>query len=258
MKKNIIITGAAGFLGVHFCELLANKGFNVIGKEKEKEKNLLLKKKYKKKINNIEFYNLDISNEKKIKNFRKKLSKDKIKINYLINNAAIDSAPKNIRNDKIDFPKVEQWYKEINASLIGSYLMIKYFSENMLKMNKGKIILIGSDLSVISPNPSFYKGIFKNYVKPVTYPVIKHSLVGLMKYYAVLFAKNKVNVNMVSPSPIFRQQKPKFLKKIKEVIPMKNIANKKDLNSSILYLLDDNNNFITGQNIIVDGGRTIV
>jgi NAD(P)-dependent dehydrogenase (short-subunit alcohol dehydrogenase family) len=63
---------------------------------------------------------------------------------------------------------------------------------------------------------------------------------------------------MLSPSPIFNDQNPKFLRKIKEVIPMEILANKEDLNSSILYLLDDKNNFITGQNIIVDGGRTIV
>ena len=143
-------------------------------------------------------------------------------------------------------------------SLIGSFLMIKHFSNDMLKDKKGKIVFIGSDLSVILPNPKFYEGIFKNYTKSVTYPVIKHSLVGLMRYYAVLFARNKISVNMLSPSPIFKNQTGKFLKRIKSVIPMEHIMGREDLKSSLLYLLDDKNNFLTGQNIIVDGGRTIV
>ena len=79
-----------------------------------------------------------------------------------------------------------------------------------------------------------------------------------MRYYAVLFARNKISVNMLSPSPIFKNQTGKFLKRIKSVIPMEHIMGREDLKSSLLYLLDDKNNFLTGQNIIVDGGRTIV
>ena len=259
MKKNILITGAAGFLGTHFCELLSQNGFNVIGLDKNRKLINKLNKKYKKlKIFNISYFAIDISKEKEVKQLKKKLDNQNITINYLINNAAIDPAPKKNLKSKINFPKIEQWYKEIDVSLIGSFLMIKHFSKNMIMKKSGKIIFIGSDLSVILPNPKFYNGIFKNYIKSVTYPVIKHSLVGLMRYYSVLFAKYDVNVNMLSPSPIFNNQQIKFLKRIKSVIPMENILHKKDLNASILYLLDSDNNFLTGQNIIVDGGRTIV
>jgi len=259
LKKNIIITGAAGFLGSYFCEFLAKKNYNVIGLDNNKKKVQLLNNKYKKlNINSLNFYTLDIANEKKVESFKKKLTRENIRVHYLINNAAIDPSPNKKQKKTITFPKIEQWHKELDVSLIGSFLMIKHFSEKMLEDKKGKIIFIGSDLSVILPNPKFYEGVFKNYIKSVTYPVIKHSLVGLMRYYAVLFAKYKINVNMLSPSPIFNDQNPKFLRKIKEVIPMEILANKEDLNSSILYLLDDKNNFITGQNIIVDGGRTIV
>ena len=259
MKKNIIITGAAGFLGSYFCEFLAKKNYNVIGLDNNQKKVKLLNSKFKKlNLNNINFYTLDIANEKKVEIFKRKLNKDNIRVHYLINNAAIDPPPNENQKKSITFPKIEQWYKEIDVSLIGSFLMIKHFSEKMLKDKKGKIVFIGSDLSVILPNPKFYEGVFKNYIKSVTYPVIKHSLVGLMRYYAVLFAKYKINVNMLSPSPIYKNQNQKFLRKIKDVIPMEILANKEDLNSSILYLLDDKNNFVTGQNIIVDGGRTIV
>ena len=128
----------------------------------------------------------------------------------------------------------------------------------MIKNKNGRIIFIGSDLSVITPNPRFYKGIFSNYVKPPSYSVIKNALVGMMKYYSVLFAKEKICVNMLSPSPIFNNQSKKFIKRIKNVIPLNQISKKEDLNASIEYLLDDKNKFVTGQNILVDGGRSIV
>lgn len=259
MKNNILITGAVGFLGSHFCELLALNGFNVIGLDKNKKQVKKFNEKLKKsKISNINFLAIDISKEKEVKKLKKKLDKQKIIINCLINNAAIDPAPKKNLKSTINYPSIEQWHKEIDVSLIGSFLMIKHFSKNMIMKKSGKIVFIGSDLSVILPNPKFYDGIFKNYVKSVTYPVIKHSLVGLMRYYSVLFAKYGINVNMLSPSPIFNNQEYKFLKRIKSVIPKENILYKRDLDSSLLYLLDNNNNFLTGQNIIVDGGRTIV
>ncbi len=255
MKKNVIVTGAAGFLGSYFCKVLEKNNFNVLGLDNDKKK---IKKLNQLKLKNINFYSVDITKEKEILNLKNKLKKKKIKINYLINNAAIDPSPKKNLKSIINFPDVSQWHKELDVSLIGSFLMIKHFSSDMLKDKKGKIVFIGSDLSVILPNPKFYEGVFKNYTKSVTYPVIKHSLVGLMRYYAVLFAKGKISVNMLSPSPIFKNQTRKFLKRIKSVIPMENIMSREDLETSLLYLLDDKNNFLTGQNIIVDGGRTIV
>ena len=245
--KNILITGANGFLGIHLCKVLSKKN-NVIGVDK-KINNL-----NKIKNKNIQYFKCDITKEASIKKLFQKLNKKFI--NILINNAAIDSIPKiNTRNL---YPSYNQWNKEINVSIIGSFLMIKYFGSEMLKNKNGSIINIGSDLSVIAPNQNLYKGIFKNFVKSPTYSVIKHGLLGLTKYYASTYAEKNINVNMLSPSPLDNKHKKSFRKRLINQIPKKKLLKLQDLNSAIEFLISDESKFFTGQNLIVDGGRTII
>jgi len=252
-KKFLIITGGIGFLGSFFSQSLSKKGFNVIIIDKDKPKNIYQKKVIK---NCFMFKQLDVTKEKEIYKFYKELQSKKIKIDYLINNAAIDSVPKN-NLKKNHLPELKVWNHELAVSLTGSYVMIKYFGEEMLKRKYGKIVNIGSDLSVIAPNQSLYSD-FGNFLKPVTYSVIKHGQLGLTKYFSSLYAKNKVQVNMLSPGPIFNYQKKKFVLKLNKLIPMGRMADRSDLIETLLFLLDDQNNYITGQNIIVDGGKTLI
>ena len=136
--------------------------------------------------------------------------------------------------------------------------MIKYFGEKMTTNRKGSIINIGSDLSLIAPNQKIYKKAYPNYFKPPTYSVIKHALLGMTKYYASLYAVSNVRVNMVSPGPIKNKQNSKLISEIKNIIPMNRLGKYQDLFALIRFLIDDQSNFITGQNIFVDGGRTII
>ena len=120
------------------------------------------------------------------------------------------------------------------------------------------IINIGSDLSVIAPNQKLYKSSYKNYIKPVTYSVIKHGLLGMTKYFASLYARNNVRVNMISPGPIQNKQKRKFVNELKKIIPMERLGHPTEILSSLSFLADSSSSYVTGQNIIVDGGRTII
>ena len=82
---------------------------------------------------------------------------------------------------------------------------------------QGSIINIGSDLSLIAPNQNIYKSSYGNYVKPVTYSVIKHGMLGMTKYFASLYGSKNVRVNMLSPGPIKNNQSPKTYKRIKKI-----------------------------------------
>lgn len=251
-KKYCLITGAAGFLGMHYCQLLIQNGYHVIGVDINT--NPLKKIKNKSFI----FYYCDISDEQEVKAMFLNFKKKKFFINLLINNAAIDSVPIKKLKKLSRLPDINNWDKELNVGLKGSYLMIKYFGEEMSKKKIGNIINIGSDLSVIAPNQDIYKKAYKNFIKPVTYSVIKHGLYGMTKYFASLYAKDKVRVNMLSPGSVFRNHKRNFINELKMHIPMGRMANKSNLNSSLLFLADEKNTYLTGQNIIVDGGRTII
>lgn len=246
-KKNILLTGGLGFIGSHFCNLLTKNNFKVFIFDIKDEKKIKNKK-------NIEYYKVNIADEDSVVKIYKKLSS----INFfaLINNAAIDSVPKKT-NSLNHLPKINQWNHEINVSLTGSYLITKYFGEKIKNSNKGKIIFMGSDLSVVAPNQKIYKD-FGNFLKPVTYSVIKHGMIGLTKYFASLYSINNIQVNMLSPGPIKNKHNIKFVKSVSDLIPMNRMGNLKDLDETLLFLLNNNNNFLTGQNIVVDGGRTLV
>ena len=136
--------------------------------------------------------------------------------------------------------------------------MIEYFSRDMKKKKDGCIINIASDLSIIAPNQSIYKNSFKNFIKPVTYSVIKHGLIGITKYYAAMLAEYKITCNAISPVGIFNNQNKKFINQLIKLIPMKRMAKKNDIKNTIDFLIDKKQKFITGQNIIIDGGRTII
>ncbi len=249
-NKYVLVTGAAGFLGTHFCALFLKNGYSVIAVD--------INTRFLKKKKNLIIYKCDISIEEEVFAMFLKLKQNYF-VELLINNAAVDSIPtkvsKNVR-DRLLSAKI--WDKELNVGLKGSYLMIKYFGEEMVKKKCGNIINIGSDLSVIAPNQNIYKTVYKNFIKPVTYSVIKHGLFGMTKYFASLYANENVKVNMLSPGPIFNNQNKKFVNELKKIIPMKKIGKKKDLDSAILFLADKKNEYFTGQNLLVDGGRTII
>lgn len=248
IKKNIILTGGAGFIGSHWVKLLIKNNYNILVFDCKKSN------KFKIKNKNVTYHQIDITNEISIKNIFYKLKNKKIYA--LINNAAIDSVPKTTKKNN-HLPETTQWKYELDVSLTGSYLMTKYFGEKIKKQKKGKILYMGSDLSIVAPNQEVYKS-FGNFLKPVTYSVVKHGILGLTRYFASLYSKYNIQVNMLSPGPIKNKHKKKFVKAVSEKIPMGRMGDLEDLDQTLLYLLSEKNNFITGQNIVVDGGRTLI
>ena len=252
MSKEIIITGAGGFLGSKFSKFFSNNGYRVIGVDKDKKKLQSIKNK---KIITI---CADITNEIEVSKFHQYIKKENYNVCGLINNAAIDAVPVKSSLKNLKYPSLETWNLEINVSIIGTFLMTKYFGELMIRKKKGSIINIGSDLSLIAPNQKIYNKAYPNYIKPPTYSVVKHGLVGLTKYYASLYANSNVRVNMISPGPIKNTQNKILRDEIKNLTPMKRMAEYKDLFSMMDVLMGDGSMFITGQNILIDGGRTII
>ena len=260
INKATLITGAAGFLGVHHCNTVLSIGNTLVMIDKDKKKLIQVFNKLKKNFRSskIFLFAADIVNEKKIKDISKKLKNKKIIVNSIINNAAIDAIPSK-KTSNLDFVSSKQWREELDTSLLGSYLIIKHFIKDMCVKKDGKIINIGSDLSVIAPNQSIYMRVgFKNYIKPATYSVVKHGLLGMTKYFSSLYAEKNVRFNMVSPGPIFKNQNKKFVNELKKTIPMKRMGTPQDLEEVIKFLLNDNSKYVTGQNILIDGGRTII
>ena len=215
-----------------------------------KKKGAKLEKKLKKKFNNKIFYfNCDITKKKEILKLRQKLKKLNINLNVIINNASINPQPKNKTNKN-------DWSKSIEVGLTGAKNIIETFYREMIKKKSGNIINIGSDLSIIAPDQRIYEN--EKFFKPVSYSVVKHGIVGITKYYSSLLAQHNIRCNCLSPGGVFNNQPMKFVNKITKLIPLKRMANKNEYIGAIQFLASDASKYMTGHNLIVDGGRSII
>ena len=262
MKKMALITGAAGLLGKMHSEAILETNKNLCITDKNLKKLILLYKylKFKFPKSEIIYHKLDVTSENQIKKLNDKLKK-KYFINILINNAAIDYKIKsntNVTTDSFYNFNLKRWNNEINVGLTGYFLMIKIFGSEMIKRKYGRIINIASDLSVIAPDHRLYNDNKIKIYKPITYSVIKHGILGLNKYFSSLGADKNVLCNCVSFGGVKNNQPKKFLNKINKLIPMKRLANLNEYKGIIKFLSDDESTYLTGQNIIIDGGRTII
>ena len=144
---------------------------------------------------------------------------------------------------------------ELKVGLKGAMLCTKIFGTEMSRQKQGgNIINISSDLGIISPDNRIYKN---NFVKPVTYSVIKHGIIGLTKYTATYWPK-KVRCNALAFGGMENNQDKNFIKKIKGLIPMGRMGKKNEYNNTILFLSSKASSYINGATIVVDGGRTIL
>jgi NAD(P)-dependent dehydrogenase (short-subunit alcohol dehydrogenase family) len=247
-KKNIIITGGNGFLGSQIANALLLEKANVYIIDIKRPKNIITAK----------HFISDITDEGELKKILKFFKSKKIKIDVLINNAAIDYPPSKSKknNLKLENFSNEIWEKDISVSLKGSYLCTKVFGSYMSKFKKGTIINISSDLGIIAPDQRIYK---KNgFIKPVTYSVVKHGIIGLTKYTASYWGNKNIRCNAIAPGGIFNNQDNSFVKRINQLIPLGRMARKKEYNGLILFLCSDLSSYITGSVIVADGGRTII
>ena len=247
-NKNIVITGGNGFLGSQITNALLNEKANVFIIDINKPK----------KITSIKYFKSDITNERELQKILKFFKSKKIKIDVLINNAAVDYPPlKSKKNNfKLEAFPNNLWDKDISVSLKGSYLCTKVFGSYMSKSKKGSIINVSSDLGIIAPDQRIYKN--SGFVKPVSYSVVKHGIIGLTKYTSSYWGKKNIRCNAIAPGGIYNNQDSSFVKKVTQLIPLGRMAKKNEYNGLILFLCSDLSSYITGSVIVADGGRTII
>lgn len=249
-NKNIIITGGNGFLGKQLTNAFLGQGSRVFVLDIKKPK---LK-------NRLTFFKADITKEIDLKKILTFFKKKKIKIDVLINCAAKDHIPTKTNNnkEKLDLENFSQkvWIDDLNVGLTGSLLTTKIFGSYMAIKKSGVILNISSDLGIIAPNQDIYKK--TNFIKPVSYSVVKHGIIGLTKYTASYWAKKNIRCNAIAPGGIFNNQDSSFIKKINQLIPLGRMAKKNEYNGLILFLCSDLSSYITGSIIVADGGRTII
>ena len=263
--KCAVITGGAGVLGKQHARALIQMRCRVIlwdiDENKLKEAVDGLNREFNDSVS--EYDVIDITVEQEILRGVSNISNGGRNIDILINNAAIN--PK-LEDDSVS-SRFENyscitWNKEIAVGLTGAMLCSKIIGTKMItQQNKGVILNISSDLSVIAPDQRIYKSSAllnqNSFVKPASYSVIKTGLIGLTRYLATYWAEDGLRVNALSPGGVFQNQDPNFVSRLESLIPLGHMANEDEYIGAVQFLCSDASAYLTGQNIVMDGGRSV-
>jgi NAD(P)-dependent dehydrogenase (short-subunit alcohol dehydrogenase family) len=266
-NKKIVISGGAGFLGTEFSFAISAVGAIPIILDQSKKALNSLEKKFKKRKLQGEFFQVDLFNEVELNKIISIVIKKYKTIDCLINLASYYSKePKNKKNhlfDKFEEYNFKVWEKSLSGNLSSNFNIIKSVSKYMLKKKTGSIINIASDVGIISPDHRIYepnkkmkyKGVKFN--TPLSYAVSKAGIISMTRYLATYWAKSGIRVNCISPAGVYRNHNKKFVEQLSERIPLGRMAKKHEFNGAIIYLCSSASSFVTGHNLIIDGGRTI-
>jgi NAD(P)-dependent dehydrogenase (short-subunit alcohol dehydrogenase family) len=262
-----IVTGGAGLLGYHHGAILAAAGAHVVLLDLAAA-NPQLRAEQLTAAHGPECLGLaaDITSESSLEEARDTILARFSRIDILVNNAANnpkveDQKPGQPWSRLENFP-LETWNADIAVGLTGAFLCSRIFGQEMVKRNAGVIVNVASDLGVIAPDQRLYRkeGLPNDQqpVKPVTYSVVKTALIGLTRYLSTYWTAQNIRVNAISPGGVFAGQPEEFTARLHQLIPMGRMANKDEYQGAILFLCSDASSYMTGQNLIVDGGRSVL
>jgi len=265
--RTAVITGGAGFLGIQFAEAIVEMGGkSLLIDINEKQLAEAGKKLNNNNYDNFSTYLLDITDERKCKEIYNKIWQENRGIDILINSAALTKAGiEDLNSDSFaPFEDTDQnlWEAGLKANLTATQLACKILGKKMVVRGKGNIINIASDIGVISPNQNIYEPDDHGYEgvdfnSPAFYAVSKAGVIHLTKYLATYWAKKNVRVNCISPAGVYRDHDSSFVKKLSNQIPMGRMALPNEFKGAIVFLASDASSFVTGHNLLIDGGRTI-
>lgn len=265
--KIAVITGGAGLLGRKHAEAVIEGGgipvlLDISEAAIEKAKTQLEAAYGKGCV--VEGYACDITKRTDVEQTAKEVYEKYGHVDVLINNAAnnpkVEGSAANMKALRFeDFP-VSMWMGDLAVGLTGAFLCAQVYGGLMAGQGSGVILNISSDLGIIAPDQRIYRreGLAEEEqsVKPVTYSVIKHGLIGLTKYLATYYADKGVRANALCPAGVFNGQEEEFVGKLTNLIPMGRMADAGEYKSTVLYMVSDASSYMTGSTVIVDGGRT--
>ena len=256
--KVVIITGGAGLLGRQYANALANLGAAPVIADMDGALAARIAGELEKKYNTkVRGFHVDVASKKSLEDCRDKVIAEFGRVDVLINNAGISGKvdDKNIAPDFEEYPLLE-WEKALSVNITGMFLAAQVFGREMVKQGSGAVVNVSSIYGILSPDQRIYEreGASKNFIKPVSYSVSKSAVLNLTRYLATYWAGKGIRVNTLTPGGVFDNQDADFVKRYSERTPMGRMANPEDMVGPMLFLASDASKYMTGANLIVDGG----
>ena len=258
-----LITGAGGLLGPKHAEAIIEYGGTTIltdhHLDRVQEKAEMLNQRYG--PGSATAYHMDVTDPSCVQTVVDMVDQ----IDILINNAAKDPKVKKesglTPDSRFETMTPKYWNEGVDAALNGTFYCSQAVANKMLKSGGGTILNISSDLGVIAPDQRLYRkeGVVEanQNVKPITYSAAKWAIIGMTKYLAVYFAQSGIRVNCLSPTGVYNNHPEAFVRKLSNIIPMGRMADIDEYKGAIVFLCSEASSYMTGENMIIDGGKTV-
>lgn len=236
-----IVTGANGLLGRRHVDALRNAGGTVI---------------------EVDIDVMDVTNEVSITSVRDRILQEHGRIDVLVNNAAMNDAVENPAQDPAlsmfeNYP-LELWRRVIDVNVTGVYLCSQVFGTAMKAQGHGSIINIASTYGIVAPDQSLYREEdgTQSFYKGPAYPTSKGAVIMFTKYLAAYWGASGIRVNALSPGGVENGQSPSFVRRYSQRTPLGRMARDRDYMGALVFLASDASSYMTGHNLVVDGGWT--
>jgi len=259
-----VITGGVGLLGAEFCRTLAEAGASVAvadlnASASQGTADTLTKSGY-----NALAISTDITQLDSVNAMVEKVLAEFGRLDILVNSAALDpkfdpdAAKKGIAPGAFEDYPLEQWNAAMNVNLTGMFLVTQACVKPMIAQGKkGSVINICSTYGLNGPDQRIYiKDGQRVAFKPVYYTVTKAGVMGFTKYLAAYYAGTEIRVNALTPGGVYNNHEEYFVKNYSAKTIIGRMANKDEMNGALLFLASDASSYMTGNNVVVDGGWT--
>jgi NAD(P)-dependent dehydrogenase (short-subunit alcohol dehydrogenase family) len=208
----------------------------------------------------------DVTDEASLERARDAILERAGRIDGLVNNAAWNPKVEGeglAAATRLERMPLAEWQRDLDVGLTGAFLCSRVLGAEIARGEGGgrAIVNVASDLALISPDQRLYRvpGVPEDQqpVKPVTYSVVKAGLIGLTRWLATYWAESGVRVNAISPGGVEAGQPEEFVARLSERIPLGRMARRDEYRAAIVFLLSDASSYMTGHNLVIDGGRTV-
>ncbi|MBL7074372.1 SDR family oxidoreductase [candidate division KSB1 bacterium] len=263
-NRTAIVSGGAGLLGREFCKALASAGANIVLADNDEISMDSAEKEIRGMYKNspITKHIIDVTNEKSISECVMFTEREFGNIDILVNSAAIDpkfdeDSDTSSYSSFAEFP-IDLWNKSTEVNLTGTFLLTQAVCRNMERRGKGSVINLGSNYGLVGPDQGIYKRKDEKpqSYKPVVYSVCKAGIIGFTKYLAAYYAGTEIRVNVLTPSGVYNKQDDFFVKNYASRTILRRMSNKNEFWGGVIFLASDASSYMTGGNLIIDGGWT--
>jgi len=260
--KVALVTGGAGLLGAEFCQILSQAGAAVVVVDLNAESAQKVARDLTRCGCQALAVDVDITDPAAVQYMRDMVLDAFGSLDILVNSAALDPKfdPGHVQPGSSgafeDYP-LEAWQQALDVNLTGMFLVSQAVAPVMLTQKSGVIINVCSMYGLVGPDQRLYQrqGQLPRF-KPVYYSVTKSGVLGFTKYLATYYAGKNIRVNALTPGGVFNGHDEAFLQEYAARAVLGRMAEKDEMNGALLFLASDASSYMTGANLVVDGGWT--